>query len=130
MRAQAALLEAMVASLVLIAAGAAIASAAYSASFSTKHAGIDMLNAEFDIESVAYSSTPLGTCVRGANASCVYNMLGSVNEHYALGYSSLQIGNLSIDSGNYLKCRNSDHYCFPIETGRSYSQVCEYLCAG
>lgn len=130
MRAQAALLEAIVASLILIAAGTAMAMAAYSASFSTARGSIDMRNAEFDIESIAYSGTRLGMCMKGANVSCIYDMQESMNKHYNLGYSSLQIGNLSIDSGNYLKCRSSDHYCFPLEEGQSYTQVCEYLCAG
>lgn len=128
MKAQAALAEALVASLVLVTASVVVAAAAYQISLSHQTENINMQNAIFDIESVVYSSTPTGECIQSANASCMSGMLQSVNEHYRLSYSKLQVGSVEAASGNYMQCGSSDYYCFPIVANASYMQVCEYLC--
>ena len=128
MKAQAALLEALVAALILAAAGVVVANAAYESSLSSQYGTISMQNAVFDLENLAYSNTGLGACIRDANSSCVDVILKNVNEHYGLSYSELNIGNALLSEGNYTECANSDYYCFPAESNLSYYQVCEYVC--
>lgn len=129
MKGQAALAEALVASLVLMTAGTVVAATAYQSSLSHRPASINMQNAEFDIESVAYSGTYLGGCIRNASMPCMSGMLQSVNEHYGLSYSKLQVGAIAAASGNYMECGSNGYYCFPLAANALYEQVCEYLCS-
>lgn len=130
MKAQAALAESLVAAFILAAAGIVAANTAYEASFSSQYGAISMQNAVFDIENLLYSNTSLGVCMRNTNSSCIHTILQSVNEHYGLSYSRLEVANAAVSDGNYLECGSSDYYCFPAASGLSYGQVCEYLCDG
>ncbi len=128
MKAQAALVEALVASLVLASAGAYAAKEFYAMSTSGPYQGVNMQNAIFDIEGVTHANAGFGKCIAETNSQCIAAALQSVDQHYLLSYSSLQIGNLTVASGNYLRCTESDYYCFPLNRPNRSMQVCEYLC--
>ncbi len=130
MKAQAAVVEAFVATFILASAGIVAANTAYQSSFSSPYKGVGMQNAIFDVEALAYSNTSLGTCIRDVNSSCIGGAVKSVNEHYGLSYFKLEIGNTTVSEGNYLECGSSNYYCFPVASNLSYRQICEYLCSG
>ena len=128
MKAQAVLAGALIAAVIFASVGTVVAGISYRASL-FQPSSINMQNAEFDIESITYSSTYLGGCIKSANASCTSTLLRSINEHYRLSYSKLQVGGAISYSGNYLRCGNSDYFCFPVSVNLSYEQVCEYMCS-
>ncbi len=128
MKAQAALAEALVAAVIFATAGAIVAGMSYHTSL-FRPSSTNMQNAEFDIESIAYSNTYFGKCMTDSNTSCISSMLRSINVHYKLSYSKLQVGGTAADSGNYSLCGNSDHFCFPLLVNASYVLVCEYTCS-
>ena len=129
MRAQLAVIEAIVASSI----GALLFSSVTYISYSYSSGGMQgvvLHEAVFDIVGIAYRNSTFRACLAVWDEACIGSYLSSFRSIYSLQYISVQNGAASIVSGSSAACLGSVEYCVPMHQNITYTEYCFRLCGG
>ncbi len=127
MKAQIAMLEAIVAMSIGTLALSAVAYPAY-AYPSDGVSSIALHNAVFDIVGLASRTSTFNACLAAWDTQCLTSYLHAFMGVYSLQYASVQKGPSSASSGSQAACRRSISYCVPLANASSYTVYCFDLC--
>ena len=129
MRAQMAVFEALVASLLLVSAGVTISHIAYLNS-GAKASAFAYQDMAYDFVEAAYEVPYYRDCFAEWNTTCINPLVSDMKATYAASYVKVQMGDKSAYEGSSSSCRDSFSQCYPFLVNSGYEQLCLYACGG
>jgi len=126
MKAQAATIEAIIASTMLFSALSVYAYLAYSISSMKNYA--NSYNMIYSLVSAAYYNSTFSKCLNLYNQTCILYFLTDLKVTYGLSYITLSINNESLSVGNTIStCHQKQTYCLLLG-GMAARIACIYVC--
>jgi hypothetical protein len=118
-KAQAATIEAIMASAFLISSALFYSYAAYHAS-QQGPAQVGAINAFYDIMEYQYNNSTLTSCILGSGHGCAGSLLSNALSVYHLAYVSVSIGGKAASAGNPSACAQLQQSCFIANDAEHY----------
>ncbi|MGC8538203.1 MAG: hypothetical protein ACP5MZ_04490 [Candidatus Micrarchaeia archaeon] len=127
MKLQAAIVEAALATSLLVLSSTAITSIAYNTAGAGKGPA-QQVNAAYDLLRIVQGNTSYAQCII-SGGTCAETELGEIKEIYGLDYIGIDAEGLNAHAGSAAVCSSEYRLCEPIELG-GYNIMCVYTCSG
>ena len=128
MKAQLALFEVLMASIVVSATLSLLAGTMYlspltTGAYSTRYG--DLL---YDFSNAVYRNATIDSCFTSNDLSCETGFLGSLKGMYRMDYLSFTLENSKVQCGSESACRRSAQECLPLSVNGTFAVACLYAC--
>ncbi|MCL4411223.1 hypothetical protein M1452_01645 [Candidatus Marsarchaeota archaeon] len=119
MKAQAATIEAIMASVFLISSAGLYSYAAYYAS-QEGPSQVNFINAFYDIMEYQYNNSTLTSCILDSGQGCAGSLLSNALSVYRLAYVSVSVDGKTAYAGNPSACAEVQRSCFVSDDAEHY----------
>ena len=128
MKAQFALLEALVSSVLLSSTLAMLSCILYLAPVTTGAYNFGYGNLFYDFADLLYKNSTAGACFTSGDYACALGFMRSMGTVYRMDYLGFTFGNSTVSYGSKLPCTRSSLECLPVRLNGSFSVACLYTC--
>lgn len=127
MKAQFAVVEALLSVMLLSTTLALVAGSAYTTSKLQSDYKTSYGDALYDFSIMATRNQSASSCVSSIGPNCG-QLLSTIISVYGVAYVRLSVGNVSAAQGSYQGCTKSGQLCFPERSAVGYTVECIYIC--
>lgn len=128
MKAQIAMIEVFLSSLILSAMTSLAVTVSYSMSLQQGDFKYNMQNVFYDFTGAIYNNASESACMLFPSKSCISTLLANINLEYQLDGSQLSINNKSIAVGQLGACSAEKTECFPVNKNSTFVLACLTIC--
>lgn len=128
MKAQLALFEALMSSIVISALISLLAGTLYLSPLTTGAYNPRYGDLLYDFSGVIYRNVTVGSCFTSNDVACEVGFLKEVKEMYNMDYVEFSVGGSKVRYGSKIACTRSALECLPIKVNDTFTVACLYAC--
>jgi hypothetical protein len=128
MKAQLALFEVLMCSIVMSAAMALLAGTMYLSPLTTGAYNPRYGDLLYDFSGIVYGNATMDSCFTSNDLSCGVSLMKALKSVYGMNYVSFSLGDSKVQYGSDSDCKRSALECLPIHENDTFAVACLYAC--